>query len=232
MASQPRIALDPSVKVGDLLTVATILISLISILISWNIDRRLRLSKEADEIRSAGAQALGDIERWADLSLSIYAHIQPALVDASETALRREKRQEPLISVERARDLLWKSVNALHLTVEQRILEEDIESGYIALFGYYPSVRELYRNTILQMRSVDVEMHGRLLAALELEIVSTARAQGEVRTADVGRALRATAAKIKALHEERLRSEMKPLEDYLVKRIEGSDEEVLERKSG
>jgi hypothetical protein len=52
------------IKIGDLLTVTTILISLISVLISWNVDRKIGLTKDANAVRDAAANTLGDLERW------------------------------------------------------------------------------------------------------------------------------------------------------------------------
>ena len=63
-----KLSLSREIKVSDFLTATTILISLISVLISWSFDRKIRLAKEADDIRAAAASSLGELERWNDLS--------------------------------------------------------------------------------------------------------------------------------------------------------------------
>ena len=216
-------------KVGDVLTAATILISLIGVLVSWSIDRKIRLAREADEIRAAAASRLGDLERWRDLALSIYTEVQPHFVDASELVVSEEEFSTRAARVERARDLLWKRISEAHGRIRHRAVDEKIDSGYTRLFGYYPTVRNLYQETLSRLRSTDDAMVRELLAEVERSIVAFARSREELHSADIGKALRATASQVRARHQEELRRAMRSAEEYLVEKIEADSESLLKR---
>jgi hypothetical protein len=225
-----KLSLSREIRISDFLTATTILISLVSVLISWNIDRKIRLAKEADDIRAAAASSLGELERWNDLSLSLYTEAQSTFVDASEVATRIEMKSPLNERLERARDLLWKRLNEIHTSILRKAVDERIDSGYIKLFGYYPSIRRLYQETLARMRLENDEMLKELLTQSELSIMSFMNANDGLHSAEVGSALRATASQVKAKYKEKYRTEMMATERFLVEKIEADDKHLLNRK--
>src|SRR5512138_2043107 len=105
------LSLKREIGVGDLLTATTIAISLVSVLVSWSLDRKLRLTNEANSIRAAAASVLGDLERSRDLFLSLYPQAQAVFVEASEIATDTKPLESRAERVQRARDYLWKRLN-------------------------------------------------------------------------------------------------------------------------
>ena len=112
-----RLKLDWSIKVSDLLTSITIVVSVIALLISWSKDREAKLTEQANRVRIAAATAIAKLDRWQALQLSMYRELQPTYVEMSELLTDR-------YDVQRVRDQFWKRVNiertAQHCPVRQQ----------------------------------------------------------------------------------------------------------------
>jgi hypothetical protein len=220
-----KISFTGELKVGDVLTATTIIISLISVLVSWSIDRSMRLRAQADEIRSAAASTLADVERWRDLAFSLYTEAQPVFVEASETAT--SSNPTPVRRLEAARDLLWKRLNEIHNAIMKKILDERLDKGYAKLFGYYPEVRSLYQKTLMEFRRLDDEMVKEFLGEVQMSVLAFENAEPAPATADVGNALRSTADRVKEKHMRYFLTSMKTSESFLVQKIESNDNDLL-----
>jgi hypothetical protein len=75
---------DRTIKISDLLTSLTILVSVITLTVSWSKDRLTREKEQADRVRSAAAKTLTQLDRWQALQLSIFRELQPVFVETSE----------------------------------------------------------------------------------------------------------------------------------------------------
>ena len=73
---------DLSVDVGNILTVATISVSVIVLLMSLAKDRRIREREIADKVRGAAARTLAKLERWQELT-SYYENVRPGFEETS-----------------------------------------------------------------------------------------------------------------------------------------------------
>ena len=78
------ILLKKEVAVGDLLTTASILISLIALLFSWSQSRALVQREQANKVRDAAAKTLAKLQRRQTISTPLFDEIQPSLVETSE----------------------------------------------------------------------------------------------------------------------------------------------------
>jgi len=223
----PPVTVKREVGVGDLLTAATIAISLISVLISWNVDRQLRRTTEANDIREAAAAVLADLERTRELAFSVFPQMQSAIVEASEIATEADAGGRRR-SVERARDFLWKQINGIHNGIVLKLIDERVDTGYIRLFSYYPGVRPLYQDAIARVRARQADMIQNVLAELEPRILGFGDATGDVFTAMVGNSLRVGAARVEALYRDRFAGDLRRAERYLVEKIEADDDAVLD----
>lgn len=130
------VTLDPTLKIGDLLTSGSILISLVTFLVSWAKDRRIRQKELADKIRAAAAHTLAKLERWEEPSISIADEAQPIFVETSELIDPDEED-----SIILARDYLWKELSRLRAEKLRRVLGEEVEIAYIDLYAYMPGIR-------------------------------------------------------------------------------------------
>jgi hypothetical protein len=115
--------LNLEVKLGDLLTLGSVLLALAGFLYGWVKDHRLRNREYADRIRLAAAQTLAGIERWKEVGLRSFDDVQPLITDA-DTLLVKE--QDPI----RTRDSLWRALMALQAETSKRILNERLEGAY------------------------------------------------------------------------------------------------------
>jgi hypothetical protein len=133
--------LDRTLKVSDMLTSLTIIVSVIALMISWSKDRDIREREQANLVRNAAGQTLAKIERWKSLQLSIFDEIQPDFVETSEMLA---KDYDIIVT----RDHLWKSINSENVIVKTRIVNEKMEISYIDLFSRLPAIREVFLNTL------------------------------------------------------------------------------------
>src|SRR5215831_16421217 len=97
--------LERTVKIGDLLTSLSILISLAAVLVTWSRDATLRQRQQADEIRKAAATTLAKLERWQELSSAIFQESQPVFVTVSQNLGKNHDAAS-------ARDYLWRELNS------------------------------------------------------------------------------------------------------------------------
>jgi hypothetical protein len=226
--SMPTLSVNREVKVGDVFTALTILISLTTVLVSWKVDRKTRLTAQADQIRIAAADTLGELERCNDLLLSIYTRAQSVIVDASEIATSHTETKS-LTRAESARDFLWKKLNEIHTAILNEIVDERVDNGYIKLFSYYPSVRGLYKRTLDELRKEDANMLQELLGGLEVTVISSENGEGASHSASVGNALRATALRVQSKYKPKFQLCLTTTEKFLTDKIEADDNRLLSR---
>ncbi len=146
------IEIDKKATVGDILTSLTILISLVLFLISFYRDRKLRRKEQADKVRRAAANTIGKLDRWKEISLSIYQSMDIIFVEASEK-LKREDHD-----TESVKDFLWKKLQTAKKETKEKILKEDIETAYVGLYSFDPSVRSFFEDVLTQLNKEEDSM--------------------------------------------------------------------------
>ena len=132
--------MDWSIKIGDLLTMATIVVSVTALLISWSKDRDSRQKEQANQVRVAVGTAVAKLDRLQALHLSAFQELQPVFVDTGEMLTRD-------FNVVAARDFLVKSINGQRTKIVGKALDEHIETAYIGLFSHFPAIRPLVNTT-------------------------------------------------------------------------------------
>ena len=225
-----KIKLIPEVKVGDILTSVTIVISLVSILISWSIDRDLRRTQEVDKIRKAAAATFAKLERASEISLSIFELAQHYYVEAAEIIAKESSDKSMELSVMKARDFLWKSLNSTRDDIRKAWYDEEIDTGYEQLLSYYPVIRNIYRKTIKNMRNTEDEMLKELLSRTETDIMMSINKGEQFQTALLGNKLRKTSAEIRTKYSGELNSLLYEILSFLTKIIEADNSYLLNRK--
>src|SRR5205809_6148245 len=96
------------IKIGDVLTALSILLSLIALLSALAQERALRRRDQADKIRNAAAKTLTKLERWQELNNWFFHYIEPIFVNVSEKLANEQ-------DIVAARDFLWKELSAAHI---------------------------------------------------------------------------------------------------------------------
>lgn len=214
---------DKKLDVGNLLTSATILITLVALLNAVAKDRRARERDFADRVRAAAATTLGKLDRWRQLSARLYEDVQPLFVDVSQK-LHSE------LDASAARDLLWRELAVARAAAEQRIVDEDIESAYVGLYPYHPSVQRRFAETMSQVKQIDDGVYLDFVKQTQQQVLMYGGERKDYRPALLGNDLRLQSARA----SQRLRNEFEeaftPIRTFLVAVISLSDQEIAARK--
>jgi hypothetical protein len=166
-----ELRLEKSVSVGDLLTITSILGALLAWGFSWEHDRVTRQKAEADKVRAAAAETLVKLDRWEDLSVSVFSDVEASYIDTKES-LRRVPGKAA--DVDRARHQLWKSILQSEVKVQQKILDDHIEAGYVGLYTYVPDARRDFDQLSMLLNNGQFHMYSVLLMKTQSMILATA----------------------------------------------------------
>jgi hypothetical protein len=183
------LSFNNEIKTSDLLTTFAILVSASAFLYSWSSDRALQIRHQADIVRIACAATVEKIDRWEELTLSIFDRMQPSIVEATEIVVAGDTN-----SLVKARDFLWKDVNRIRSQVQQDIRNENIESAYSAIFPYSPAMRTDLKNIIDGLELIQIQMFDEILGSTESAILHGIDTRKPYQTAELGNSLRATLA--------------------------------------
>jgi len=214
------VQLDWSIKVSDVLTAATIIISVTALLASWSKDRYSRQKIEADKVRGAVAVAIAKLDRWLTLQLSGFQELQPVFIEASEMLAKNR-------DVVAVRDFLWKSIDAQRAKILSEILGEQIESAYVGLFSHFPAVRPLYLETLSRLREAEEDSMSGFLKSTQSKVLSFERHMNDYTSAMLGNELRATAIRCRKEFEGKVSEITKPARGFLLEVIAKPDQEIL-----
>lgn len=211
---------DWSIKIGDLLTMATIIVSVTALLISWSKDRDSRLKEQANQVRVAVGTAVAKLDRIQALHLSAFQELQPAFVDTAEMLAKD-------FNVVAARDFLSKRINGQRTKIVEKALDEHIETAYIGLFSHYPAIRPLFLDTLRQLKAAEEEVLGAFLDATQREIMALRERKADYSSGELERSLRGIAAEHRADLERKTASILEPARAFLLQVVTKSDGEIL-----
>ena len=213
-------AIDWSIKVGDILTSLAIVVSASALVYSWTKDREARNTELADNIRQEAAYALTNLDRWVHLNESLYQNVQPIFITTSEMI----KGDDNIIE---ERDYLWKSINEQRNIIKSKILDEKILTSYIGLLAHFPQMRGRYVVMFESLTELEEDISNRLLEETQDDVLSQEDSIENYTSAVLGNALRTTAES----HRDRLLRESArittPLRDSLFEIIGKPNQEIL-----
>lgn len=190
-------------------------------------DRELELREQANQVRNAAAATVAKLERWRDISLSLFDSIQPALVATSERLVDKRSKQ----TVYGARDYLYKELHLSRSSVQANIRGQDLETSYVYLYGYDGgSIRRL--DTLTKLGELEVAMFKDLLGdtqrAVERYLPSSLYSSNdEYFTAELGDALRDAVGNVKESFETQLNDTLDPVVCLLTELVFRSDDELI-----
>lgn len=212
--------LDWSIKVSDLLTTATIVISVIALLLSLSKDRDAKVTEQASRVRSAAATAIAKLDRWQALQISMYQELQPTYVGLSEKLAES-------FNVQRVRDEFWKEVNIERTRVAQKVLDEQLGTAYSDLLSHFPAARGKFTDAFAKLSSIEAAVTDSYLGESESAILSLEGMQKNYTTPTLGNALRKAAASHSAELKSSSEAVIAPVREYLFSVISLPDEELV-----
>ncbi len=137
-----------AMRIGELLTSASVLIALLGFLYTWHKDRSLRTKEYADKVRAAAAMTLAKVDRCESLFLSFIHRIRPIFTEMNEL-LQQTK------SPYACRDQFWKQMIAIRLSIYEQFSEEQIEIAYAPLFAHQGEIYDLFKNAIEKAKQAE-----------------------------------------------------------------------------
>jgi hypothetical protein len=215
-----NIIIEPFVRTGDILTLITIIISLFSILRELRKERFLRQKEQADKVRDAAALIVSKLDRWEDLSLSIFQGIDALFVETSE---KFKNNFDP----ELARDFIWAKLSLLRGNYLEKILNENIEISYAKLYSFDPSVRPFFDGVIKQLKEEEDVMFQGLLEATQNDILYSNYEKSNYKTSELRNSLMNSSLMVKIIYEKRIKFILDLAGDALLSLISRSDEDIL-----
>lgn len=215
--------IDLKISMGDILTSVSILVSLFSLMSSFSKDRDLRRKEQADIVRNAAGRTIAKLDRWKEITLSLFEEIQPLFVETTEIL---SKDYDILV----ARDFLWKRLNEERIEILKKILGENIETAYVDLYGYHPHVRDLFEETLNQLKADTETLFEKLLNETQDDILFFSDKKDAYQNADLGNRLRYSAGIIREEYHKVLKDRLRPLDEFLNDLVSKSDKDLLEGK--
>jgi hypothetical protein len=135
------------ISVGNLLTVASVLISATALGYGWRKDRQLRRTEYADRIRHGAGVIAAKLERWQSLTRHFFDAVQPLLLDLEQASRQGQDLTLP-------RHALVRGLYEQRAAVGERIAAEQIEIAYIDLYAYDPRVHGLFLEAVRHLRAI------------------------------------------------------------------------------
>jgi hypothetical protein len=213
---------ERKISVGDLLTSISIVVAALGLFWQLAKDHDLARQKQANEIRSAAAKTLAAIERWRDVSLLIFEQGQPLFVETSE-------RVKTANDIQAARDYLYKSLRSAHLRVQEKLSDERIETAYVELFKFHPSMRGYFSKVVFDLQNAEQQMFIGLLFETESAVLTIDAKVVNANSAVLGNSLRARADKVREDYLVSSSSALKPAAEFLSTLILKTDRELLDQ---
>lgn len=182
--------IDWNIKVSDILTSLTILVSVVTLTITWTKDQTTREQHQADIVRLAAASIITKLDRWQALQLSLYQELQPEFIITSE------KLSEDF-NIIKFRDYLWKAIDNKRTAISSKVLEEQISTSYISLLAYFPETRGQFMTLFEALNKAEEEISSSFLVQTQKDIMAFENREKNYTSAMLGNALRKTATEHK-----------------------------------
>lgn len=213
-----------TIDIGNILTVATIFLSVLGLLHTLNKDYDLQVRDQANQVRVSASDIIQRIDRLSSLPLLSSTKLQSSFVETSEF-IEKDGQWLPL----EARDFLWKRISD-----ERERVEEEIYSGNLNVlvghyFAYDPKVRGEYRNLVEKISTLRYQFFVSLSEETQRNIMDFAEKKQDYQTAEVGNKLRETAQAIKQKYRDKTQDAVQDLIGDLTSTIELEDEELMQR---
>jgi hypothetical protein len=214
------------VTFGDVLTSTSVLVAALTLYFSFWQDRIQRRRDVADAIRTAAADALAKLERYARLPESIADKAQTLAVETSQMLAKPPASND----VESARDYLWAGLSKNWQEVRAAQREENIELAHVKLFGRRPDAYHGIAETISQLDEVAFKRFDSLLN-MSQEAVSfyVGKDRAHYHSAELGNELREFLMIYVEAIQKDSRIVLEPVRRRLLAVIGGTDKQVMDR---
>jgi hypothetical protein len=222
-----------AVKFGELLTSASVLVAAGTLYVSLRNARLQRRRDLADAVRTAAAEALAKLDRYARLPKAVAESAQTLVVETSRKLAKRSRKLAKHISpgdVGEARDYLYAGLMAEWQEARATQRAEGIELAHVKLFGHRPDAYRGVAESIIELDSGALSAFDELLDAVQDAV---GRYEGKDRThyqpAELGNELRDCLGQYEGALDENARQALKFVSTRLQAIIGATDKQVIDR---
>jgi hypothetical protein len=212
------VKLKKSIKVGEILTIITILVSVATLLYSQYRDREIRLREQAARTRNAAGKTFAMLQRWQSLNLSLFDELQPVFVETTEVLVKKH-------DIKETQDFLWKNINTCEAKIADKIMDEGIEIAYSDLLVNLPKYRSFFMKqdeTLQIMRKNTID---EFLVEIQNNVTSAKNSEGIV---ELRNTLRKTAERFKQDFKKKTDNILEHINEILFDVINKKDKEIVE----
>jgi len=213
--------IDWMIKIGDILTSLTIIVSVFALVITWRKDRDTKETQQADLVRSAAASAISKLDRWQALQLSLYEALQPEFVITSEKLADD-------YDVIKVRDYFWKTISAKRMQIYSKVLEEQIPTSYFNLLAHFPDTRNQFMNMFRALNEIEERISNGFQEKTQQDVLAFEGKEANYTSAMLGNALRTTAANQKEQFMRQASTTIEPVREFLFDIIARSNKQILQ----
>lgn len=214
--------LSSEISAGNILTTASIGISMIALLVSWSKDRKIKKKEYADRIRRAAGLVVAKMDRWVDLSLRFFADIQPLITDTDGIIIKEK-------DATLTRDFFWRGLVSAHASSTLRIVDEQIEIAYVDLYGYDPRIQTFFSSTIHRLRAIDDYIFGKVLTLTQEDILALNNPEDLI-SAQLGNAIRDICQSLNLESKALMEQAVKIFRIEMMKLIEANDTAIFNKE--
>jgi hypothetical protein len=207
-------------KIGDILTSLAIIISAFTLASNLSKDRLLRKKERADKIRNSAASTITKLDRWHELSLSIFHDVQPIFIDI---IVMMSDNFDPV----KTKNILWKEMTVANNEITWKILGENIQTASVELMGYRPDIRRVFESALMELQAAREDMFSNFIYDSQQAVLSFECRKEEYKTNDLWNKLRGTIMRNQLAFEERIKSPLTEISDLLLGLISKEDAELL-----
>jgi len=218
-----KITFDPTIKLSDVITSLSFVLAVLALVLSQQKERSAIKAAQVSEARTVLSVSLTKLERWKDVSLSVFADVQPLIIQTTEIWAKDG-------NVEAARDYLWRELNQLIALVDRGIATEQIKVAHVSLYPISDSLPQRFRETIREMTNASDRIRTELILAMQ-DVVLGFQNVGDPRiTAVMGNRLREVVDPLRHRLDVQTDALIEPVRQRILAGL-GLDEDALWRAS-
>ncbi|MEU4690374.1 hypothetical protein [Actinoplanes sp. NPDC023714] len=213
------------VTFGNLLTSATVIVAALTLFLSLRQARLQRRREIADAVRTAAADALAKLERYARLPGAVADRVQGLIIET--TRMLGAKPQ--VDDLRKARDHLWSGL--LREWQEARTAQraEEVELAHVRLLGRRPDAYDGVADSVAALDEGALRCFEELLEAAQGAIRRYERDRARYWAEDLGNELRAELARYRQALESNADQCLATVRHRLRAVVAGEDAQVVDR---
>jgi heme/copper-type cytochrome/quinol oxidase subunit 2 len=211
-------ALEKKITIGELMTVISILVSAISVLITWRYEQKIKLLENATRKRIEIARTLNTVNQVIQIHLSFYELIEEDIVETSHICIEKKN---PI----QARDYIWEKFYQHRAGILSTLAQNDWEVAYTNLLSAGITADSLYIRSINRLKGLQQRQFEILLRDFESSILSFDTTAGNVN--ELTDMLRELKNAQREMHLAYTRRATEELNSFCLKLIKSTDKHLL-----